>query len=261
MRHLICLLIGIFFYLAISAQDSIPVPKGKSRISGRVIDADTKKGIEYATITLFLDSSEKPVNGTLSNGKGEFLLNDLYPGHFKIVVDFVGYGSNTLVQVIGNKIHHVDLGDILLSKKGGMMQNIVITGQKPLIENKIDKLIYNVANDITSQGGVATDVLKKIPQVSVDVDGNVELQGNSNIRFLINGKPSSIFGNSIADALQAIPSSQIESIEVITSPGARYDAEGTGGIINIILKRVRFAASTGISAWQGEPGWKMDPLT
>ena len=237
MRNLICLAISIFFYLAVSAQDSISVLRGKAKIIGRVIDADTKKGIEYATITLFRDSAEKPVNGALSNSNGDFLLSDLRAGRFKIVIDFVGYEPNTLVQVVGNKSHTIDLGDIRLSKKGGMMQNIVITGQKPIIVNKIDKLIYNVANDITSQGGVATDVLKKIPQVSVDVDGNVELQGNSNIRFLINGKPSSIFGNSVADALQAIPSSQIESIEVITSPGARYDAEGTGGIINIILKK------------------------
>jgi outer membrane receptor protein involved in Fe transport len=115
------------------------------------------------------------------------------------------------------------------------LQSVTIVGDKPVIENKIDKIVYNVSNDITSQGGAAIDVLKKVPQVTVDIDGNVELQGNSNIRFLINGKPSSVFGNSLSDALASIPASQIKSIEAITNPGAKYDSQGTGGIINIIL--------------------------
>jgi outer membrane receptor protein involved in Fe transport len=114
------------------------------------------------------------------------------------------------------------------------MNEVTVTGTKATIENQIDKMVYNPGNDLTAQGGVAIDVLKKVPMVSVDIDGNVELMGNSNVRFLINGKPSSIFGASITDALQSIPASQIKSIDVITSPGAKYDATGTGGIINIV---------------------------
>ena len=97
-------------------------------------------------------------------------------------------------------------------------------------------MVFNAEKDLTSQGGVATDILKKIPQVSVDPDGNVELAGSSSIRFLIDGKPSTAFGSNITDVLQSIPASQIKSIEVVTNPGAKYDAEGLGGIINIILK-------------------------
>jgi ferric enterobactin receptor len=117
-----------------------------------------------------------------------------------------------------------------------VMEGVVVTSKTKLIENKIDKMVFNAEKDLTSQSGVATDVLKKIPQVSVDADGNVQLSGNSGIRFLINGKPSSAFGSNIADVLQSIPASQIKSVEVITSPGAKYDAQGLGGIINIILK-------------------------
>ena len=117
------------------------------------------------------------------------------------------------------------------------LKEVTVNGERSIIENKIDKLVYNADRDLTSQGGVATDILKKIPEVSVDVDGNVELLGSSSIRFLINGKPSTIFGNNISDVLQSIPASQIQSIEVITSPGAKYDAEGIGGIINIILRK------------------------
>lgn len=137
------------------------------------------------------------------------------------------------------------LDSILSAKRTKSLHEVVITTRAPTIENKTDRIIYNVATDITSQGGVATDVLKKVPQVTVDIDGNVELQGNPNIRFLINGKPSSMFGNSLADALASIPASQIKSIEAITSPGAKYDAQGTGGIINIVLKDNRMQGMNG----------------
>lgn len=134
------------------------------------------------------------------------------------------------------------------SIKGNRVENIqevVISGKK-VVDNKVDKMIYNVANDVTSQSGAAVDVLRKVPQVTVDADGNVELQGNPNIRFLINGKPSSIFGNSLADALASIPASQIKSFEVVTSPGAKYDAQGTGGIINIILNESKSKGINGL---------------
>jgi len=126
------------------------------------------------------------------------------------------------------------------------IQEVIISGKKAVVENKIDKIVYNVANDLTSQSGAAIDVLRKVPQVTVDADGNVELQGNPNVRFLINGKPSSIFGNSLADALASIPASQIKSIEAVTSPGAKYDAQGTGGIINIILNESKVKGINGI---------------
>jgi len=125
------------------------------------------------------------------------------------------------------------------------LEGVTIVAKKAVVENKIDKIVYNVANDLTSQNGAAIDVLKKVPQVTVDADGNVELQGNPNVRFLINGKPSSIFGNSLADALASIPASQIKSIEAVTSPGAKYDAQGTGGVINIILNESKVKGING----------------
>ena len=201
------------------------------------MDGISQKSVEYATITLYRPDNSKPVNGTTSNEKGVFTITGLAAGRYSITIDFIGHESKLIDSlIIGDKEGTVNVGDVLLAKKDQVLQGVTVTAQRGLVENKIDKLVYNAEKDITSQGGVATDVLKKVPMVSVDVDGNVELQGNSNVRFLINGKPSSIFGNSITDALQAIPAGQIKSIEVITSPGAKYDAEGSGGIINIILK-------------------------
>ena len=150
----------------------------------------------------------------------------------------MGYKPFTRNNVLINqRILSLDMKTISLVKKVALLQAVTIEGNKNIIENKIDKMVFNVGNDLTSQGGFATDILKKVPQVSVDVDGNVELAGSSSIRFLIDGKPSAAFGNNITDVLQSIPASQIKSIEVVTNPGAKYDAQGLGGIINIILKK------------------------
>jgi ferric enterobactin receptor len=138
------------------------------------------------------------------------------------------------------------VSDTLKSNRVKTIEAVTIVGKKAVVENKIDKIVYNVANDLTSQTGAAIDILRKVPQVTVDADGNVELQGNPNVRFLINGKPSSIFGNSLADALASIPASQIKSIEAVTSPGAKYDAQGTGGIINIVLNESKVKGINGI---------------
>ena len=209
----------------------------KGKITGKVTDASNQSPVDYATISLYKQGSTSPFNGTTSNEKGNFIIDHIAPGDYKVTIDFIGYKRKTIDHaIIGNNRNNLSLGTILLTPLQTELQTVNVTAKKPTVENRIDKMVYNPANDLTAQGGVALDILKKVPQVSVDIDGNVELQGNSDIRFLINGKPSSVFGASLTDALQAIPASQIKSIEVITSPGAKYDAEGTGGIINIILK-------------------------
>ncbi|MGN6530924.1 MAG: carboxypeptidase regulatory-like domain-containing protein, partial [Ginsengibacter sp.] len=207
------------------------------KIKGRLLDSASRRPLEYATVSLFLNDAKKPVNGTVTDQKGDFVVNDIVPGKYKLVAEFLGYKPQTLFNITVDKDHRiVDVNNIALESKETTLQGIVISGKPKIIENKIDKLVFNAEQDVTSQVGVATDILKKVPQVSVDVDGNVELAGSSSIRFLINGKPSAAFGSDITDVLQAIPASQIKSIEVITNPGAKYDAQGLGGIINIILK-------------------------
>jgi ferric enterobactin receptor len=205
-------------------------------ISGKVFDKSTNGPLEYATITLISKQSGKVITGTIADAKGVFGIPNVPFDTYLINIDFIGYEKITLdnITVTSDK-RSANLGTISLAPTMKSLESVTIVGDKPVVENKIDKIVYNVSNDITSQGGAAIDVLKKVPQVTVDIDGNVELQGNSNIRFLINGKPSSVFGNSLADALASIPASQIKSVEAITNPGAKYDSQGTGGIINIIL--------------------------
>lgn len=231
-RLIICFL--LLSYLG-KAQNS--EAKGKNSISGRILDSLTGAPVSYASISLTTPDGKREINGTTTDDAGTFKLDQIPDGTFRLVVYFVGYKTGFINQItLSGTKPDFNLGNYKLASMT-LLKQVNITADKTLIENHIDKMVYNAENDVTSQGGVATDILKKIPDVMVDIDGNVELQGNSNIRFLINGKPSSMFGSNLADVLQTIPASQIKSVEVITSPGAKYDAEGTGGIINIILKK------------------------
>src|SRR5664280_1352636 len=232
MRPFIFILtIQLILCISLNAQT-----KTNTTISGKVFDKSTNGPLEYATITLINKQSGKVITGTIADAKGAFGISNVPVDTYIINIEFIGYEKLILDNIsLTNDKRSVNLGTISLSPSMKSLQSVTIVGDKPVVENKIDKIVYNVANDITSQGGAAIDVLKKVPQVTVDIDGNVELQGNSNIRFLINGKPSSVFGNSLADALASIPASQIKSVEAITKPGEKYDSQGTGGIITIIL--------------------------
>jgi ferric enterobactin receptor len=246
MRRLITVFILVNCCFFLYAQQKSDEEDKRGKIIGKVIDSASGKVVDYATVTVYLHNNPTPVNGAITDKKGLFTIAGLAEGSYKITLDFIGYQPHVFDPVVvSSKTPVINLGNILFAKAAEMMQSVTVTASKGIVENKIDKMVYNAEKDITSQGGVATDVLKKVPMVSVDVDGNVELLGNSNIRFLINGKPSSIFGNNLVDALQSIPASQIKSIEVITNPGAKYDAEGTGGIINIILKESKIQGING----------------
>lgn len=229
--------------LAISLLALLSLPldaqgQPQNTISGKIIDSVSHRPIAYATIGLVTSGERKMVNGAITDNDGTFVISNISNGKYILLIDFLGYRRVEKDNVdVNDSESHVDIGTIAMSPSQTLLNEVTIASDKDIVENRIDKTVYNVDKDITSQNGVATDVLKKVPQVSVDVDGNVELQGNASVRFLINGKPSVLFGNNIAEVLQSIPASQIQTIEVITIPGAKYDAAGTGGIINIILKK------------------------
>jgi ferric enterobactin receptor len=212
-------------------------PKGNSKITGYVIDSTVTKAVEFANVALYSKATGKPVDGTMADEKGKFALSKVAPGEYKLLVSFMGFDNKTIDNILVVKGQDVDLGVVKLSATARLLNEVVITGEKPLIEEKVDRMVYNAEKDIMAKGGDAADVLKKVPMLSVDLDGNVSLRGTSNIRVLINNKPSTIVASSIADALKMIPADLIKTVEVITSPSAKYDAEGSGGIINIILKK------------------------
>ncbi len=216
------------------------------KISGTVIDSITKKPLDYATVSISRSGGKAILNGTLTDDKGKFSLNNIAPGKYKISVTFIGYPTKIFdpVETTPGKPDN-NMGNVVVAPSTKTLNAITVVGQTPVIENKIDKIVYNAEKDITSAGGNATDVLRKVPLVSVDIDGKPSLRGDQNVRVLINGKPSGALSSSLADVLRTIPADQIKSIEVITSPSAKYDAEGSGGIINIITKSKNVSGLSG----------------
>ena len=216
------------------------------KISGTVLEKSSGKFIEFANIALYGEGNEKPADGTVTDDKGAFKLKNIKNGFYKVTVTFIGFETKAFDSLeITDKKSSIDLGKISLDA-GKNLKEVEVTEDKPLIETKIDKLIYNADKDITSKGGNATDVLRKVPMVTVDLDGNVMLQGTNNVKILVNDKPSSIMAGTVADAMKMIPADEIEKVEVITSPSAKYDAEGTGGIINIITKKKNIEGLSGM---------------
>ncbi len=212
-------------------------PKGSAKIVGYLLDSTDSKPVEFASVALINKTTGRPVDGTVADQVGKFTITKVAVGSYKLVASFLGYNSITIPVEITGKNDDKDLGVIRMGSNTQMLAEVTVEGQRALIEEKVDRTVYNAEKDQTNRGGDATDVLKKVPMLSVDLDGNPSLRGSSNIKVLINNKPSTILASNIADALKQIPADMIKTVEVITSPSARYDAEGSAGIINIVTKK------------------------
>jgi len=219
-------------------------PKGNGRIKGFLVDSLSKKPVEFAALALVDEKTNNPIDGTTTDEKGAFNMTKVASGNFKILISFIGYKTKTIKGIKIDKKTELDLGSIILSPDVVQLNEVQVVGMAQLIEEKVDRLVFNAEKDITSKGGDASDVMRKVPMLTVDLDGNVSLRGNSNVRVLINNKPSTMVATSVADALKQIPADMIKSVEVITSPSAKYDAEGSGGIINIITKKSTIQGGT-----------------
>lgn len=220
-------------------------PKGHGKITGVVIDAETNQPVEFANVALIDPKTGKPVDGAVCDEKGKFTIHKIANGIYSVSISFIGYETNTLQNIAISELKNdVNLNTIKLNTSTKVLNEVVVEGQRQLIEEKVDRTVYNAENDKTTAGGDATDVLKRVPLLSVDMDGNVSMRGNNNITVLINNKPSTITASSVADALKQIPADQIKTVEVITSPSAKYDAEGSAGIINIVTKKNTLQGAT-----------------
>ncbi|MET3115148.1 outer membrane receptor for ferrienterochelin and colicin [Pedobacter sp. CG_S7] len=237
----ILLLLTILLTIS-SAKAQFPMGGGAAKvtITGRItvliLDSITKNPVDYATVSLIKVKDNKSVNGGLTDDKGKVVLQNVAPDQYKLSIGFMGYRTKSVLVKTTPERPDQNAGAIYLSPTASNLKEVEITGQKAMVENKIDRMVYNADQDVTLAGGTAGDVMRKVPLLSVDIDGNVTLRGSA-VKVLINGKPSGTMANSVADALKMIPAEEIKTVEVITSPSAKYDAEGSGGIINIITKK------------------------
>lgn len=259
MKRLTKLLLVSIIFLAVGSVNSFgqkATEKKEFKISGKVIDKATGEPIPYATAFLKESATDASVAGGVADDNGEFFFNVKAAGKYKVELSFVGYDSFVREDVeVGPNTPSLFLGNLGLSESAVSLEEVTVQGQRSLIEEKVDRTIYNAENDKTTAGGDASDVLRRVPMLTVDLDGNVSMRGSSNILVLIDNKQSAIVANNIADALKQIPAEEIKSVEVITSPSAKYDAEGTGGVINIVTKKNKLqGASLNINTSAGLRG-------
>lgn len=219
-------------------------------ISGVVSSLDDNEVLEYATITLLNPKDNSVVTGGLSDSEGKFKVS-AKSGIYNVLIEFISFKKTILKDIVIK--NNLNLGKIQLELDYESLAEVEIIAEETTVEVKLDKKIYTVGRDLSVRGGNAGDVLDNIPSVSVDIEGNILLRGNDAARILINGKPSSLVGID-SKFLQQLPSDAIEKVEVITSPSARYEAQGSGGIINIILRKSKKLGLNGsLSSSVGDP--------
>jgi outer membrane receptor protein involved in Fe transport len=237
-KKIILLFSLIFTVLAVNAQQG---KANEIKVSGKVVDAASKMALEYATIIIKNTKTNK-ISGGITDASGKFDIA-IPKGTYEISVEFISFKPKKYPAK--NITSNLNLGTIQLSEDLKALDEVVIVAEKTTVDIRLDKKVFNIGKDLSIRGGNASDVLGNVPSVQVDVEGSVSLRGNENVTILIDGRPSALVGLNGAEALRQIPAEAIEKVEVITSPSARYDAEGTAGILNIILRKNKLTGFNG----------------
>jgi outer membrane receptor protein involved in Fe transport len=220
-------------------------------IKGQLTDGASQEPMGFANVSVY-DANDKLVKGTSSGIDGRYEIIDLPAGTYQLEASFLGYATETqTVSLAGAKLT-VEVPNITLSEGGNDLDEITVTAERAVMELGLDRKVFNVEKSIAAAGGNAEDLLREIPSITVDLEGNVSLRGSGGVRFLINGKPSALTQQ--ASFLQTLTASNIERVEVLTNPGAQFDPEGTAGLINIVLKQKSadgFNATVSLNAGTG----------
>ncbi len=237
-----------FFTLFATAQG--PKSTKEITVTGKVLEEGVNVPLEYATVS-FIDANGKVVTGGITDLKGVYNIQ-VAAGIYTVKYEYISFKNKEITGQ--NLTSNTTLPDVYLEINSASLDEVVVRAETTEVQIRLDKKIYNIGKDLTTSGATVSDALSNVPSVTVDVDGAIALRGNENVRILINGKPSAIAGFGSTDALRQLPADAIERVEVITSPSARYDAEGTAGILNIILRKEKTLGFNGsIQANIGDP--------
>ena len=230
---------GVLSLLALSlTMMSYSQNKGIGTIKGGVVDETTRHPLEFVNVVLRSTSDSSIVTGTVSDKNGKFDIENVPEGDYLVTFSLISYKEKKTPSFKIDPQHSkLNVGTVLLTETTVSLDEVLVTSQKALFNNSIDRKVYNVEQDVMSKAGSASELLQNVPSVEVDIDGNVSLRGSTNVLILINGKNSPLMGKSRAEVLQQMPASSIDKIEVITNPSAKYKPDGTAGIINIVLKK------------------------
>jgi outer membrane receptor protein involved in Fe transport len=249
MRLILLLITSLLFLTALTAQR----PSGKRivkqveriTIKGTLLDAETQQTLEFATISVHSVKDSALIAGGVTDMSGKFSVESP-SSEVYLALDFIGYKTAVVTDVpIPNGSKVIDMKIISLSPGGVNLDDIEITAERSETTFALDKKVFTVGKDLANRGGTAQEILDNVPSVTVDVEGNVSLRGSENVRILIDGKPSGLIGIGESGGLRSIPSNLISQVEVVTNPSAKYEAAGTAGIINIVLKKDKRAGFNG----------------
>lgn len=238
MRFSRCHFFTLFFSICTFFVQAQTPNTSSGTITGKIVDSKSNQPVDFATVSLFKSQASQPIRAVQSDMDGGFNISNVPNGTYILKISFLGYqpfSSDSLR--VNSQSAITNLGTVKMSPSTStVLKEVVVEAERSSIQLGIDRKVFSVNQSLVSEGGSATDLLANVPSVSVDIDGNVNLRGTNNVRVLIDGKPSSIGGN-IAQILQSLPASAIESIELVTNPSSKYDPEGQSGIINIVLKK------------------------
>lgn len=234
----------LFVVQSLYSQPSIETERVPYIVTGKVIDKYSGKPMEYSTVVLLSPVDSSQVDGIATDVDGTFKITTKNGGKYILHVGFIGYNSYQKEINIEENSRHLDVGEIMLIPRTENIDEVVVTANEHSVEYQIDKKVVHVSEQYTAISGTAVDILENVPSIQVDIEGNVSLRGNSNFTVLIDDRPTVLDAN---EALQQIPAGMIKDIEIITNPSAKYDPEGTAGIINIVTKKRSLEGISGIA--------------